>query len=95
MKVTCQVLLQEIYNKYYDFDTAILGCGAYGPPIINVLRKKYPDKNLVYLGSDCFKMFGIYSAMMDIPDEIAIKENWIEVLEKIPKGCKNHPEPKY
>ena len=75
-----------------------LGCGAYGPPIINILRKKYPNKNLCYLGAECYKMFGIYSKGMPYTLIIRareLKENWIEVLESKPPGTENHPEPKY
>ena len=51
---TCEDIVNEIENKYSHFDTAIFGCGAYGSPLINILRKKYPNKHLLYLGSDCF-----------------------------------------
>lgn len=96
IKETCELLINEIDEKYKDFDTAVLGCGAYGPPIINMLRKKYPNKNLCYLGAECYKMFGVYSKGMPYTFySEAIKENWIEVLENKPPGTKGHPEPKY
>ena len=96
IKETCQYLEEEIKNKYGDFDTAILGCGAYGPPLINMLRKTFSNKNLIYLGSDCFKMFGVYSKGMPFTYcEEANTQNWIEVIEERPPGCENHPEPKY
>jgi hypothetical protein len=96
IRETCHFLLKEIEENYKDFDTAIFGCGAYGPPLINALRKKYSDKNLIYLGSDCFKMFGVYSAGMPYQHLVDAKhENWIEVVEPLPEGCENHPEPKY
>ena len=96
IKETCEVLVKEIGEKYKDFDTAVLGCGAYGSPIMNILRKKYPNKNLCYLGAECYKMFGIYSKGMPyIHYSDAKKENWIEVLESKPPGTENHPEPKY
>lgn len=96
IKETCEILLNQIEENYKDFDTAILGCGAYGPPLINALRKKFINKNIVYLGGECFKMFGVYSNGMPYTNyNDAIKENWIEVLEERPKGCENHPEPKY
>ena len=64
--------------------------------LINILSQIYPNKNLVYIGSDCFKMFGVYSKGMPYTYyDDAIKENWIEVVEELPEGCKNHPEPKY
>ena len=41
-------------------------------------------------------MFGVYSHLMPYTHEHeAIKENWIEVVDTLPEGCKNHPEPKY
>lgn len=96
IKETCEVLIKEIDEKYSDFDTAVLGCGAYGSPIINMLRKKYPNKNLCYLGAECYKMFGIYSKGMPYTYySEAVKENWIEVVETIPTGAEKHPEPKY
>lgn len=96
IKETCETLIEEINNHYADFDTAILGCGAYGPPLINKMRKNYPNKNIVYLGSDCYKMFGIYSNAMPFHMRCnAVTENWIEVVEDKPMGTENHPEPKY
>lgn len=96
IKETCEKLIKEIDDNYNDFDTAILGCGAYGNPIINMLRKKYKNKNIIYLGSDCYKMFGIYSKMMPYIYQYNAKtENWIEVVEEKPSGTENHPEPKY
>lgn len=93
---TCEQLLCELVAQYSDFDTAIFGCGAYASPLINALRKKFPQKNLIYLGSDCFKMFGIYSKMMPYTYfSKAVTENWIEVVEEVPVGCENHPEKRY
>jgi hypothetical protein len=98
IKETCEEIIKKIDQNYSNFDTAVLGCGAYGNPLINMLRKKYTNRNIIYLGSDCFKMFGIYSKKMQNTERSvreAIKENWIEVVEKKPKGTENHPEPKY
>ena len=61
-----------------------------------MLRKKYPNKDLCYLGAECYKMFGIYSDGMPYTYyHEAIKENWIEVVETKPEGTMHHPEPKY
>lgn len=95
MMQTCESIINEVVEKYSDFDTAIFCCGGYGPPLINSLRKKFPNKNLLYLGSACFTMFGVYSEMIPCIDSRAIKENWIEVVEELPEGCENHPEKRY
>jgi hypothetical protein len=96
IKETCEILVKEIDEKFKDFDTAVLGCGAYGPPIINILRKKYPKKNICYIGAECYKMFGVYSKGMPYQHyNDAIKENWIEVRESVPPGAEKHPEKKY
>ena len=97
MIITTEKIVDEILLKYNNFDTFILGCGAYGPPIINILSKKLPNKNLIYLGSDCYKMFGIYSKGMPIPIndcDVNIK-GWIEVLEDCDEKCKNIDNGKY
>ena len=44
MKETVEILVKEIQEKYSDFDTAVLGCGAYGAPIMNYLRKIFPHR---------------------------------------------------
>jgi len=92
IKETCEHLIKNIDENYADFDTAIFSCGAYGPPLINMLHKKYPNKNLIYLGSLCLTMFGIKMSNEDITPG---KENWIKIVESIPEGAENHPEPKY
>ena len=51
---------------------------------MNMLSDKFSDKNILYLGSDCYKMFGIYSDEMPKPPDWGDPnlENWIEVLEE-------------
>lgn len=97
MIITTNKIIQTIQNNYCDFDTAILGCGAYGPPIINILSKIYPNKNLIYLGSSCYRMFGIYSDMMKIPihDNDVNKNEWVQVIEKFDERYKNIDNGKY
>jgi hypothetical protein len=94
---TTNQLIFEIENNFPDFDTAIFGCGAYGSSLINILSEKYYNKNLIYLGSDCLKMFGIKINLQswEEVDINVIKENVIDIVETLPNGCKNHPEKKY
>jgi hypothetical protein len=93
---TTNRMAEEIVNSYSDFDTAILGCGAYGPPLTNILSKKLPNKNFVYLGSDCYKMFGIYSDGMPIPrDNDVNKDGWMQVVEQCDPRCRNIDAGKY
>jgi hypothetical protein len=94
---TTNRIVEEIINSYSDFDTAILGCGAYGPPLTNILSKKLSNKNIVYLGSNCYKMFGIYSEGMPIPicDENVKKDGWIHVLEECDPRCLGIDQGKY
>ena len=60
---TTHAILEKV-KAVGHFDTAVLGCGAYGAPLINMMRRLWTGKNLCYLGSDCFKMFGILTPMM-------------------------------
>jgi hypothetical protein len=94
---TTNLIINEIIENYIDFDIAILGCGAYGPPIINILNNKLCNKNMIYLGSMCYTMFGLYSNGIPIPlfDKDVIKEGFIEVLEKCDDKCKNIDQGKY
>lgn len=94
---TCDDIIHQIDSNYSDFDTAIFGCGAYGSSLINILRKKYPQKNLIYLGSDCFRMFGVKLNFQpwEIYDSNVNKDAIIDIVESLPTGCKNHPEKKY
>ena len=94
---TTERMVEEILNSHSDFDTAILGCGAYGPPLTNILSKKLPNKNIVYLASYCYRMFGIYSEGMPIPlwyTDVK-KDGWIPVLENCDPRCSNIDQGKY
>lgn len=94
---TCYDIINQIDRDYSDFDTAIFGCGAYGSSLINILYKKYPEQNLIYLGSDCFKMFGIKINLQpwELYDVNVKKDMVIDIVETLPDGCKNYPEKKY
>jgi hypothetical protein len=95
---TCEAIQREISRC--NFDTAILGCGAYGPPLTNFIRTALPGKNAIYLGSDCFKMFGITVPLWKWEEDPSLKTEFrhdklIHVVELLPAGCKNHSEKKY
>jgi hypothetical protein len=94
---TCNDIIDQIDSNYSDFDTAIFGCGAYGSSLINILRKKYLQKNLIYLGSDCFKMFGVKINLQpwELYDSNVNKDAVIDIVESLPDGCINHSEKKY
>jgi len=94
---TCNDIVNQIDLNYPDFDTAIFGCGAYGAPLINILRNKYTQKNLIYLGSDCFKMFGIKINLQpwEMHEPNVNIYAVIDIVESLPDGCINHPEKKY
>lgn len=64
---------------------------------MNMLNNKISNKNFIYLGSDCYKMFGIYSKGMPIPihDIEVNKDGWIEVLEECCDKLKNIDGGKY
>lgn len=94
---TCYEIIETIKNNYYDFDIAIFSCGCYGSCLMNILRSIYPNKNLIYLGSDIFRMFGLTHELCNWQNEETNinKEYLFEVLKELPKGCINHPEKKY
>ena len=58
MAETANRIIAEI-KAVGHFDIAVLGCGAYGAPLLNTMRRLYPGKNMASIGSDCLKMFGI------------------------------------
>jgi len=86
---TCELLQKEIQS--IEFDTAILGCGAYGPPLTNFIRTTFPGKNAIYLGSDCFKIFGITVPSWKWEEDPhfnkdLIHDQLIHVVEPLPDG---------
>jgi hypothetical protein len=69
-KETTERIVQEIIEKYSDFDTAVLGCGSYGPPIMNLLYNKFGNtKNMLYIGSNIYPMFGITTKMIKFSND--------------------------
>ena len=96
IKITTEKLLDEIIKNYSDFDTAIFSCGAYGPPLMNLLSKKFKNKNMLYLGSLAYSMFGLYTDCLPIPkDKEAVNKNWILVLEDYNENFINIDNSKY
>ena len=97
IKITIEKLFHEIITNFSDFDTAIFGCGAYGPPLMNLLAKKFKNKNMLYLGSLCYTMFGLYTDGMPIPkyDKDIVSKNWIPVLETYNQSFINIDNAKY
>lgn len=50
-------------TKKYDYDIALLGCGAYGMPLASRLKKD--GKKVVYMGGVLQMLFGIYGKRWD------------------------------
>lgn len=50
-------------TKNYDYDIALLGCGAYGMPLAAKLKKD--GKKVVYMGGVLQMLFGIYGKRWD------------------------------
>jgi hypothetical protein len=55
------------------------------------------QKNLIYLGSDCFKMFGVKINLQpwELYDSNVNKDAIIDIVESLPDGCINHLGKKY
>jgi len=76
-------IVDYIDSRYSTFDTAVLGCGAWGPPLMNLLRKKYGEtKNLMYLGSETYQLFGVKTRQLGLgKDKDANKHKLVPVAE--------------
>jgi hypothetical protein len=95
---TTNFILDEIDQKYGDFDVALLACGCYGPPLSNLLAKKHPNKNIIYMGSMLYTMFGLYSQGIQKPvfnTKLFNTDGFIEVPQKCPEVCKKIENGKY
>jgi hypothetical protein len=91
MKETTEKIIEEIDQKYSDFDTCLLCCGGYSAPIINILSKKHKNKNLLYFGSELYTFFGLYSHGIQKPtsrNRIFNLNNFLEISKKCPDSCK-------
>lgn len=76
-------IVDSIDRRYPNFDTAVLGCGAWGPPLMNLLRKKYSGtRNLLYLGSETYQLFGVQTRKLGLgSDKDANKHRLVPVQE--------------
>lgn len=95
---TTQRIITNIQNTCPDFDIALLSCGSYGPPLTIELKKTFGNKNMVYLGSMLYTMFGLYTHNLLKPsskDGRFISDNFIVVEEKCPDACRNIDKGKY
>ena len=81
---TAELIIKEVIDNYSDFDTAILGCGAYGPPLQNMLYNKFgPTKNIIYLASNIYTLFGIKTNGIAANDHDANIEYALNASEKM------------
>ena len=84
-------MIQEAMN--YDFDCAIIGCGAYGFPLAAALKQR--GKQVVHMGGATQLLFGIKGKRWDNHQQISrlYNEAWIRPSEeetpKNPKGVEN------
>jgi len=66
-----------------EFDIALLGCGSYGSPLCETIRKL--GKKALYLGSWCQYIFGIKAKRWENagnPANIWFNEHWVKPLEE-------------
>ncbi len=82
-------------TKKYDYDVALLGCGAYGMPLAAKLKKD--GKKVVYMGGVVQMLFGIRGKRWDeMPEAAALyNEHWVSPdpnfipknSESVEEGC--------
>lgn len=89
--------LEYMYEetKKYDYDVAILGCGAYGMPLAAKLKKD--GKKVIYMGGVIQMLFGIKGKRWDKEPKAAAlyNEYWVspkpdfipERAENVEEGC--------
>lgn len=63
--------------KKYDFDIALLGCGAYGMPLAAEIKKM--GKQAIYMGGVIQMLFGIYGRRWDAEPKAKVlkNEHWV------------------
>ncbi len=74
------IMKQEISN--IEFDIALLGCGAYGVPLVSHIRHNM-QKTAIYIGGSLQILFGIKGKRWDSHEEISQMYNdyWIRPNE--------------
>ena len=80
-------------TKKYDYDVALLGCGAYGMPLAAKLKKD--GKKVVYMGGVLQMLFGIWGKRWESePGAVALRnEYWVSPDPKfIPKNSETVEE---
>lgn len=95
---TAESVINEIEKNYYEFNTALLACGSYTAPLINILSKKFSNRNFLYLGSSLYTMFGLYSKGIQKPEHegnFYCLDNFMHIPEKCPEACKHIDGGKY
>jgi hypothetical protein len=95
---TTEILIDTIDTKYQECDTVLFCCGAYATPLINILSKKYTNKNLLYMGSELYTMFGLYSHGIQMPvyRKHLFNLNQFSAIEsECPNQCKHIDGGKY
>jgi hypothetical protein len=73
--------LEHIFNeiKKFDFDIAILGCGAYGHMLCHKIHTEL-KKNSIYVGGSIQTLFGIISSREKEHCKIKYDDNWISEI---------------
>lgn len=79
-KESLNIMKEEISKL--DFDIALLGCGAYGMPLVSHIKNNM-GRSAIYVGGALQIMFGIRGMRWDGHDEIKqfFNENWKRPFE--------------
>ena len=80
-KESLEITKEKINNE--SFDIALLGCGAYGLPLVNHIKTNL-NKTTIYIGGGLQIMFGIMGKRWDEMEEISslYNENWVRPSEE-------------
>lgn len=91
--------LDYMYNEAmkFDFDVALIGCGAYGYPLASMIKKA--GRQAIHLGGVVQAMFGIMGKRWEVDKDPTIRnlynEHWVRPLpeetpvnaNKVEGGC--------